>query len=137
MSDATKRALAAGLSKSLGGLGYSLTELLTGGKKHYRTPQRFFSHSDKTVKTNIKNNKNPITSWLDGIKPYAYNYKPGYEDGGTVRHIGVMAQDMAKSDVGSKMVVKFPNGKLGLDLSPKKAIPMILAALANLNERVK
>jgi hypothetical protein len=48
---------------------------------------------------------------------------------------GVMAQDMAKTDIGKTAVMKDENGMLGIDI--KKGMGVALASLADLNARLE
>lgn len=73
------------------------------------------------------------SDFLDSLTSYKYKYKDPkkYGDG---EHVGVMAQDLEKTDAGSQMVSDSPDGKV-VDYS--KAGPSVMASLADLNERLK
>lgn len=70
--------------------------------------------------------------FLDSITGYKYKYKD--KKHGEGEHVGVMAQDLEKTDAGSKLVVDTPEGKV---VDYGKAGPHIMSSLANLNKRLK
>lgn len=72
------------------------------------------------------------SDFLDSLTAYKYKYKdPKHGEG---NQVGVMAQDMEKTETGSKMVVDTPEGKV---IEYSKAGPAIMASLADLNKRIK
>lgn len=88
--------------------------------------------SDERQKTNIKGAREMI----DNLKAYTYDYKdptmPGAAPG---RQLGVMAQDLEKSEVGKQAVMEGPDGvKM---VQPLKTILPMLAVQADMNERLK
>lgn len=90
--------------------------------------------SDETVKVEIKPESKP-TSFLDHLTAYEYEYKdPGAPGAGDGRHMGVMAQDLEKSEVGKRMVQDTPAGKM-VDMG--KGFGAMLAAQAEMNDRIK
>jgi hypothetical protein len=92
--------------------------------------------SDENAKTNIKDAENPanaVEAFVKAIKPYMYEYKNSKH--GTGEKMGVMAQDLEKSEVGKTMVDKAPDGTKIVDTN--KALGPILAALADLNKKVE
>jgi hypothetical protein len=89
--------------------------------------------SDRTAKTDIKGADEETEEMLDGLGSYLYRYKK--ESDGHGKHLGIMAQDMAKSRMGREIVGRLPDGDLGLD--GKKTLGALLAASANLNKRVR
>jgi hypothetical protein len=88
--------------------------------------------SDKTVKKNITSGEKEIGEFLDALgSAYTYRYKKSHDDGGK-RHLGVMAQDLEKSQAGKRMVV---------NVGGKKAIApdagTVLAALGAIHKRLQ
>lgn len=73
------------------------------------------------------------SDFLDSITGYKFKYKDPkkYGDG---EHVGVMAQDLEKTDAGSKLVSDTPEGKV-VDYS--KSGPHLMASIADLNKRLK
>ncbi len=86
--------------------------------------------SDERAKTDIE----PFSAsdFLDQLVPKKYNYKKAKH--GTGPQAGVMAQDLEKSELGAQLVEDTPEGKV-VDYS--KAGPLMLASLAELNERLR
>ena len=80
-----------------------------------------------------------IDGFLDKIEPTQFNYKePFASQYGAGRRTGVIAQDVAKSQLGSDMVVRDPqSGLLMLDTQPQKFNPLVLASLAHLAHRIE
>lgn len=79
--------------------------------------------------------KAPPAQFLDSIKPYAFNYKPGVAgERPDERRYGVMAQDVEKTPMGASMVEETPQGKA---LNIKHGFGVTLASLANINERMR
>ncbi len=72
------------------------------------------------------------SDFLDSLTGYKYEYKDKKHGDG--KKVGVMAQDMEKSDVGSDFVADTPDGKM---IDYGKTGPAMMAALAQLNKRVK
>lgn len=89
--------------------------------------------SDENLKTDIKesSDNSSIEKFLNNLTPYDYKYKDSKHGKGDFT--SVMAQDLQKSDVGSKFVVDTEEG-LGVDYI--RAQPAMLAALAHLNSEV-
>lgn len=94
--------------------------------------------SDKRVKENIKPAKsdeiiNKLEDMLSELKGYKYDYKsPEY---GGDDNLGVMAQDLEKSDLGSEFVEEDMNGTKMVDYG--KMASTQLVGLADLYDRVK
>ena len=72
------------------------------------------------------------SDFLDSLTGYKYKYKD--KKHGEGQQVGVMAQDLEKSEAGSKLVVDTPEGKV---VEYAKAGPAIMASLASLNKRMK
>lgn len=85
--------------------------------------------SDKNCKEDIKDANVDIEDFMKNLKPYTYRYKKSPED----QHIGVMAQDVEKSDAG-KLVVS--EGKEGKEIDIPDALTALLASTGNLNDRI-
>jgi hypothetical protein len=88
--------------------------------------------SDKRAKENIKPANLEIESLLGKLKPYSFDYKD--ESHGQGKQTGIMAQDLEKSKAGRGAVLDTPGGKM---VDGAKASTLALAALANLNDRLK
>lgn len=89
--------------------------------------------SDKTMKKDIKKpDSAEIKAMLDKINAYSYNYKD--QKNGKGKQMGVMAQDLKKSSLGSQMVDK-KEGKMHVDRN--KAVSTLLAAVSDLHDRLE
>lgn len=84
--------------------------------------------SDKNLKKNIENGDSVTKQFMDKLKSYTFKYKDNDED-----ELGVMAQDVEKSELGKTIVHKIM-GKRAIDLG--KATAASLASIANLNARM-
>lgn len=71
-------------------------------------------------------------SFLDAIVPIKFKYKAGIEDGGQDQQYGIAAQDVEKV---APHVVSSDSGIKTIDTT--KLVPMLLAALADVNKRLK
>jgi hypothetical protein len=89
-------------------------------------------YSDEDLKENVSDGGKAIDKMLDGIHAKSYRYKD--QANGKGQRVGVMAQDMAKSPLGSSAVTHI-GPHLALDVN--KAVSAALAASARLHERVK
>jgi hypothetical protein len=87
--------------------------------------------SDERCKEDVEE-FNP-SDFLDSLTGYKYNYKDKKDGEGP--QVGVMAQDLEKSDLGAKLVVSDEDGKKYVDYA--KAGPTMMASLASLNKRMK
>lgn len=104
-----------------------------GGTTGY---SRAYMASDENAKENIKPKENAsgdIEAFMNALKPYMYNYKN--EKHGSGEKMGVMAQDLEKSEVGKTMVDQAPDGTKMVDTN--KAIGAVLAAVADINRKLK
>ncbi len=86
--------------------------------------------SDERCKEDIE--KFDAADFLDSLTGYKYNYKDKKHGEGP--HVGVMAQDLLKTDAGSKLVSETPEGMV---VDYAKAGPQMMASLADINERLK
>lgn len=85
--------------------------------------------SDKRAKEDIKPAKSGMfREFLSAINPSSYRYK-----GSDRPEIGVVAQDVEKSEVGRAMVSQTPSGKA---IDVPRATGALMAALADVNKRV-
>jgi hypothetical protein len=87
--------------------------------------------SDERGKTDVE--EFSPSDFLDSLTSYKYKYKNPAKHGGGER-VGVMAQDLEKSDAGAQMVSDGPEGKM-VDFS--KSGPTVLASLADINDRLR
>lgn len=94
-----------------------------------------FAMSDKANKKNIKPGDKKISKFLDSLSAREYEYKnteqPGTAPG---KRVGIMAQDLEKSDAGKSMVVDTPSGKM---VNYAQGFGTMLAAQAEMNKRLK
>ena len=88
--------------------------------------------SDEDTKENVSDGGKAIDKMLDGIHAKSYRYKD--QANGKGQRVGVMAQDMAESPLGSSTVTHV-GPHMALDVN--KAVSAALAASARLHERVK
>ena len=94
--------------------------------------------SDRKVKKNIRAAKSSdlmgtkaIDGFLNDLYAYQYNYKdPGHGEG---KQVGVMAQDLEKSQLGKQMVENTPQGKM---VNAAKGLGLVMASQARLNQRL-
>lgn len=90
--------------------------------------------SDERLKKDVGDGDQDAYAFLDALKAHKFNYKnpdgPGAQHG---EQLGVMAQDIEQGP-GRNMVQDTPDGKM---LDPAKGFGSVLAAQANLHERLK
>lgn len=86
--------------------------------------------SDTRVKEQVESSEGDIDEMLTNLKPYSYNYI-----GGRARHYGVMAQDLEKSQMGSRYVINDAHGIKYVDYG--KMMPALLSIIAHLNKKVE
>lgn len=94
-------------------------------------------YSDEDLKTDISYDDKDVSSFLNRLKPASYNYKDEVKDSPLAskdRQIGVMAQDLEKSEMGKESVTDTSQGKI---VDYKDLQPKMLASLAALNQRLK
>ena len=94
--------------------------------------------SDRGLKKNIKKAKdkdlmNPkeIDGFLNDLYAYQYNYKDSNHGAG--KQVGVMAQDLEKTQLGKQMVEDTPEGK---QINAAKGLGLAMASQARLNQRL-
>lgn len=91
--------------------------------------------SDKNVKKEIKPAmSSKIKQMIDEVKPYSYEYKEPKKHGEGER-VGVMAQDLEKSELGKEVVKESSDGTKMIDYG--KMAGTQLAATSNLMSRVE
>ncbi len=101
----------------------------SGGRSGGGSPWSLFDGSDERIKENVK--KVDTKELLDKLSAVAYNYK---KDPAKEKKVGIMAQDLEKSELGKTLVVEDENGIKGYNKD--KALSAALAALADLNKRL-
>ena len=89
--------------------------------------------SDERLKTDISRGDDDIDAMLDNLRPYRYRYRDEARFGAGPR-LGIMAQDLERSEAGRMAVVDEPDGK-GVDVH--RALSAALASAARLNARVR
>ncbi len=87
--------------------------------------------SDENLKKDIK--EFDAEDFLNELTGYKYKYKNPKL--GKETNVGIMAQDVEKAGNPNNMVKNTAEGKM-IDYDPKKASPVLFAALANLNDRL-
>lgn len=87
--------------------------------------------SDKRLKKNTKPRSASFDKLLANIKGYEFEYKD--ESMGEGKRVGVMAQDLEKSELGKKMVQDTPEGK-AIDVA--NAVGTMMASQGRLHERL-
>ncbi len=86
---------------------------------------------DENLKTDVEPEGVEIDEMLRNIVPCSYNYKDKVHGEG--RRVGVMAQDLQRTEIGESIV--FDAGD-HLEIDGNKAVPMLLAVVARLNARI-
>lgn len=93
--------------------------------------------SDSRAKESVSDDRDAVDELLDELAPYGYDYRdpsqPGAREG---RQHGVMAQDLEKSEIGRTLVRMGDDGYRRVDYSPATLGPVVLSAMARLNERL-
>lgn len=90
------------------------------------------AQSDKKAKKNIKAGDAAADDMMSKLAAAIYEYKNPVD--GTGPQVGVMAQDLEKSQLGKQMVEK---GKRGRSINFAKGLGAVLAAQASLHQRMK
>lgn len=88
--------------------------------------------SDERAKTGRADGSRQIDQFLEASNPETFTYTQGPDMG--ERRAGVMAQDIAQSEVGQTMVQRGPEGMLTVD--PQAAVSALLAGQARLHDRL-
>ena len=90
--------------------------------------------SDPDLKEDI--GKDKLYDFMDKMNAVQFDYKDP-EKYGEGRRTGVLADEVALSELGNGMVEQDMDGNLMLDVSPQKFNPLVMASLAHLHKRVK
>lgn len=95
--------------------------------------------SDKRSKQSVRGPDEMTDALADGLKPYSYEYKPGFaESEGQHRgekNVGPMAQDMASNPITGQAVSQRDDGLLQIDM--KKATKLSLAAAGHNAQKIR
>ena len=93
--------------------------------------------SDERAKEQVdrKNSGRDIDSFIKALDTASWNYKQGVGEDTNKRHWGVMAQSLAKTDVGRSMIVEDDDGLLNIDT--RQGFGAVLAAQKRLNDRLE
>jgi len=92
---------------------------------------KFFS-SDETLKKDVLNIEGFTKNFLVTLSPYSFRYKQEGED--TNKVIGVMAQELEKTNIGNALIMDH-EGHKAVDVP--KAVSLLLAVVVDLNKRIK
>jgi uncharacterized protein YcfJ len=91
--------------------------------------------SDKRLKKHVETAKSDVKKFLDSVGAKKYEYKdpkaPGAAKG---ERVGVMAQDLEKSEMGKALVRNTPQGKM---VDTVQGFGALLAAQAEMHNRLK
>lgn len=90
--------------------------------------------SDERAKDDIEDAGDEIDALLSQLKASSYRYKDGQGEA-PGRHVGVMAQDLLKTDAGRGMVKQDSTGTLQVDYG--QGLGTMMAALADIHGRLK
>ena len=101
-------------------------------------PIAMMAMSDKKAKKNVRSAKDKdlmgpkeIDGFLNDLYAYQYNYKDAGH--GTGKQVGVMAQDLEKTQLGKQMVENTPQGK---QINAAKGLGLAMASQARINQRL-
>lgn len=132
LQDIGKQITAGDIGKTVGNIGSSI-----GNAVSNITGIKGVKISDEDLKENIDYSPKDIQSFMDRIKPAAYDYKDEVKDSPMAsknRELGVMAQDLEKSELGKEAVTNTESGKV---VDYDNLEPKMLASIAALNKRLK
>lgn len=91
--------------------------------------------SDERTKKDVKPADAKIKDFLDKAGAHEYKYKdPGQPGAAPGKHVGPMAQELEKSELGSQMVGQSPDGTKSVDF--QRGLGTLVSALASLNKRI-
>jgi len=92
--------------------------------------------SDSRVKEDVESGSPSIRAMLDKLQPYKYNYKEEIIEDPSMEkpQLGIMAQDLEESEMGSEMVHEDEDGVKRVDYANNASTMM--AALADLHQRL-
>jgi hypothetical protein len=89
--------------------------------------------SDENLKEDIKKADFDVEEFLNSLSPKKYQYKEPKKFG-EGQQVGIMAQDLEKTDAGKMLVKETDDGKM---VDTSKAALLALASLAQINDRLK
>ena len=90
--------------------------------------------SDENLKKNIKDGDKEVKSFLDALSAKEYEYKdPSQKGTAEGPRVGIIAQDLEKSNMGKTLVKEGPDGKV---VDTAQGFGAVLAAQASLNKRM-
>ena len=99
-------------------------------------PPGLAAASDVNVKSDVASGSGDVKPFLDNLEAKSYNYiDPKFQQHAEPRHLGVMAQDLEKSELGSRYVSEDAEGVKRVDYGAMQ--PAVLASLAMLNDEVE
>ena len=95
--------------------------------------------SDVRSKESLHAGQRNLHEMLDHANPYQFKYKPGISEANPDlappgSHVGLIAQDLEQSQLGSRLVKRDQNGTKSIDL--KESVPVLLAAVTDLHKRL-
>lgn len=97
---------------------------------------RGYHPSDEKSKKEMSKSDDEVTRFLDNLEPFNFKYKnPSMDGASSGKKLGVMAQDIEKSEIGSQMVKNGSDGYKRIDVV--ESVGPILASLAYLNQKLK
>jgi hypothetical protein len=109
-----------------------------GGLVQTVAPIAMMAMSDRGLKKNVRSAKDKdllssveIDGFLGTLSPKQYNYKD--KNHGEGKQVGIMAQDLEKTQLGKQMVENTPEGK---QVNFGKGLGLVMASQARLNERL-
>lgn len=88
---------------------------------------------DERLKENVDDGRVEARAFMDSLRPVTFEYKDP-ERFGEGRRLGVMAQDVERSEVGRAIVMETPDGKM-LDVT--RLVVALTASVAELNRRLE
>ncbi len=111
-----------------------LSSVLGGSASAIKGTNSATTTSDERAKKDIKPMDDKMAEFLDTLHAMQYKYKEP-EKHGAGKRIGVMAQDVEKSDAGSEMVHDDEEGTKQIDA--RNNIGTLLAAMGSIHQRLK
>ena len=109
-----------------------------GGLVQTVAPIAMMAMSDRGLKKNVRSAKDKdllssveIDGFLGTLSPKQYNYKD--KNHGEGKQVGIMAQDLEKTQLGKQMVENTPEGK---QVNFGKGLGLVMTSQARLNERL-
>lgn len=113
--------------------------MVAGGAQVMRNSEPEATTSDERSKRGARGADTMTDALADGLKPYQYEYKPGFAEAeGQSPHeknVGPMAQDMASNPITGQAVSERPDGMMQIDM--KKATKLSLAAAGHNAQKIR